>query len=185
MAELGSSFTDADRLSFAEKVVRKNFKGLSKLPFVVQGGKGEGFAEFFPADEKFNPNPGRATIQVRRFDLPQNELEMIILGDALHLLPSQSPKFNALKQGFVKSMRPSQLEVARDMFLKNPSNRSFGEFLNDVVADAFIRDFVFQKTGNIPGGKPFVDGVGPVMGAFFEDQVPILERMFSLAKTGE
>lgn len=175
-----SPLGDADRLSRAEKRVRQQFPGIGQLDFIVQPGTGPGFAEFYPPDEKFNPNPGKATIEIRRMDLPDDEIAATILGDALHLAPLVNPKFRKLKQQFVRSMKPAQLQIARDMYLEQKQRgdpRSFPQFVEQVVADAFIRDFIFQRTGSIPGGKPFVEGVGPVMGAFYPEQVPFLKAM--------
>lgn len=175
-----------DRLRVAEARVREQFPGLRGLNFLLQPGRGPGFAETFPADEAMNPNPGRHTIEIRRLDLPDDELSAVILGEALHLAPLENQQFRALKSDFMMSLKPSQLGVLKKMYDENreraavaemPDKRSFREFIEQAGADAFIRDWFFQRIGTVPGGKPFVSGVGPVMGAFFPDQVRILEKM--------
>ena len=87
----------------AEEGVRERFPGVNRMKFKVQRGKGEGFAEFYPADEAMNPNPGTPTVEVRRMDLPPEEIQAIILGDLLHDAPRQFPKFRDLKNQFVDS----------------------------------------------------------------------------------
>ena len=171
---------DLERLQRAEAAVRSKYPKIGALKFKVQPGQGPGYAEFYPADEAYNPNPGTPTLEVRKFALSDKELESVILGDALHLAGSEIEGFRKGKQEFVKSLKPSQLGVLRDMYeddRQSGSKRTFGEFVEQSGADAFIRDYMFQSENAIPGGKPFVEGVGPVLGAFFEDQIPVLENM--------
>ena len=175
---------DDVRLATAESLARERFPLLGKQEFRVQRGEGPGFAEFFPADEKFNPNPGTPTIEVRKTDLPVSELEAVIIGDALHLLPSTVPEFGKLKKDFIASMRPEQVQVVEEMLAENRERsgdeRTLEEFMDQSGADAFIRDFIFQRMGNVPGGKPFVEGLGPIMGGFFPENMTALEAIEAL-----
>jgi hypothetical protein len=168
--------------------VRQQFRGLQDLPFDVQTGTGPGFAEVFPQEESRSPNPGVDTIQLRRPELSDREQEAVILGEAMHFLPLRNRQFNDLKQEFVRKMRPEQLNVVRRMHeenkVRNNDPRSFDEFNQQSGADAFIRDFVFQSTGTVPGGKGFVSGVGPIGGAFFKEQIPVLRQIVEFLNKG-
>lgn len=172
------------RLAAAQQRVKQKFPAIGKLPITVIPERGAGYAEYYPPDEAYNPKPGQHTIGVRRLDLPDNEIESIILGDSLHAAPKLIPEFKKLRDAFMQIMTPQQLGVIRDMHAQDKSPRTFEQFVDQSGADAFIRDYFFQKSGSIPGGKPFVEGVGPVMGAFSHDQLPILQEMERVLKSG-
>ena len=170
---------DTLRATVLGERVKQRFPSVGALDFDVTAGAGPGYAEFYPQGESMSPDPTRNLVELRRMDLPDEELEAVVLGDALHLMAKANPKFRSLKQEFLESVQAPQMEVMREMYERNKTRnprdrRTFEEFVDQSAADAFIRDYVFQKYGTIPGGKPFVSGLGPIMGGFFPENMKSL-----------
>ena len=171
---------DSLRATVLGQRMKERFPSIGALDFDVAAGSGPGYAEFYPRGEGMSPDSSRNIVELRRMDLPDEELEAVILGDALHLMATENPQFGELKRQFVGSMKPEQVGVMREMYEENRARnkrdkRTFDEFVDQSAADAFIRDYVFQKYGTIPGGKPFVSGLGPIMGAFFPENMTALK----------
>ena len=158
--------------------VMKQYPSLSGLGLSARTGQGGGYAEFYPSDEGRSPNPGIPTIEVRDKGLSGSdaELDATIFGDALHQMPLSNPDFRAAKSEFMASMGPFEHRVLQSMYAQaigEGDQRSYEDFVDQSGADAFIRDYMFQEHGTIPGGRPFVDGWPNRDGAY----MPALEKM--------
>ena len=104
-------------IDLLKQSVISKYPALKKIPFILERGAGKQYSETYPADERDNPNPGRATIRLhdKTFDTGQN-LETAVLGEALHLLGQQDEKFKEFKNDFIRSMDPEQIAFAKKRY---------------------------------------------------------------------
>lgn len=132
-------------LDLAKQRVLQEYPGLQKLDFDVIRGQGPGYAEFYPADEKYNPNPGRNTIEIR--NLQGESPERVIAADALHLLSRENDQFRQLKRQFIGTLTPEQMTFARKRFQYDVSTagekRQFADWFDQMWSDALIRGYLF------------------------------------------
>jgi len=170
------------RVYDALKNTQKKYPGLPR-DVIAQTGGGPGFAEYYPPDEAYNPNPGMATIEARpkSKQLDDDQLEQIMAGDMFHRMPATNKKYAAAKEKYIQSMHPAQLDIAAKMFLdnqeRNPEDtRTFPEFIDSTASDAFIRAFMFRN--KYP--NDFVSGF-PVS-SNFEQNLPYLMEMEDIAR---
>lgn len=172
-------------LDDALKTVNETYPAISGLGLKVQPDQGPGFAETYSATEERNPNFGTPTVGVRKSDMSPQQLKQLLLGESLHILPEVDKRFDVMRSQFVASMQPSQMKVAQKMYdQREPDDkRSFSQYVRDVVAPAFIRDYVWKNTGGTPGGEPFVQGVGPISDAFFPQNLPALDGILKALKS--
>jgi hypothetical protein len=153
-----------DLLSLTDEV-KSEYPALGRIPFSVRYGKGEGYAETYPAWEDGppdapNPTPGNHAIQIRRRDLSRDELKTLIAGESLHWMGGIDPRtgeaadpgFRKFKDAFVRSLTPEQLEFERKKYGENDDRmgiqgRSFEDWFETSRADAYLRGFLFPVGG--------------------------------------
>ena len=103
---------------------------------------GRGYAEYFPATEPGppgNPNPyiGTDTIAVNRDRVESDAmLDEIILGDAMHRLPTTYP---SLYRQFTGNQSPGYEEMMRERYKRTGDRRSYDQWLKKSGHDAMIR----------------------------------------------
>lgn len=106
--------------------------------------------EFYPADESYNPNPGKPTIEVFSDDVSSKDA----MGEVFsHLLPNIDPDFKAARSKFIASIDPKQKEMLSGDYqsqLKSgvyPKGQqpSFDQWLNTGGGDAFFRGYVADQ----------------------------------------
>lgn len=104
-------------------------------------------SETYPADERDNPMPGKATIQQFNPAMTPDDF----MGEALHILPNVDPYVGAMKRRFLQSMTPQQQRQLKDQYLHAVKNegeqRPFDEWQDMSGHDAWFRGHI---TGQWP-----------------------------------
>lgn len=114
----------------------------------TDGGKSDGrYLETYPADEEWNPKPGKPTIQ--QFD--KNATADDFMGETLHILPKIDPTVGAIRDSFIKSMTPRQQQRLIEQYdyakQNHGEDRSFEDWRDMSGRDAWFRGAV---TGQWP-----------------------------------
>ena len=129
---------------------------------VFQSGEGPNYSETYPITESMNPNPGMNTVEVRpkSYGFAPDEMENMLGGEVLHLMGDsdvagnpRSPEFMALKEKYLGSLTPQQIEMSRRMFERNAGGNPQG---------------LYQTDFNAYQGGPFIDA--EIRGAVFPDR---------------
>jgi len=108
---------------------------------------GQGYAEYLPASESGppgNPNPyqGRDTVAVNRDRVGSDEmLDEIILGDAMHRLPTTYP---TLYRQFTGNQSPGYEGMMRERHKRIGDPRSYDQWLKTSGHDSMIRGAVLS-----------------------------------------
>ena len=126
------------------KLADMNFKVIDSRAVGMEHPRnlGGGPLEFYPPDERDNPNKGYPTIELFNPDLKGKRLESALFGDMLHHLPDVNPKFNALREAFRRSMTAEQAGMDRnafDRYVKEGEDRTFEQWFEVSRLDAYLR----------------------------------------------
>lgn len=108
--------------------------------------RSEGYLEFFPPDELFNPEPGKPVIEV--YDTGGHDLETMMLGDMLHYLPAIDPKFAEYRDRFRESITPEQEAVDRRAYERMGDKRPYDKWFDVSRLDAYLRGFLAPDKNN-------------------------------------
>ena len=136
-----------------------------------EGARGQ--LEFYPPDEKYNPTPGRPTIEVFNPELKDRRLSEAIFGDLLHYAPEQVPGWAPMRQMFMRTITPEQALVDRGAYERartEGENRSLRDWFLRSRLDAYIR------------GKLAPDQQNEWAGAYTPTQEELLMKMRGLLK---
>ena len=134
--------------------VKKRFKALAPLDFSVIDSRSKGISdgrklEFFPADERDNPTPGRMAVEVFDPSFKGETLDNMIAADMLHHLGKKDPVLIKIRQRFRDSLSQEQRTVDRRVYdnevLKGTEARSFDQWfevsrLDQYIGSAFLPD---------------------------------------------
>jgi hypothetical protein len=156
---------EAEELMSLTDEIKQNYPALGRVPFSVRYGKGEGYAETYPAWESGshddpNPTPGHHAIQIRRKDLSREDLSTLIAGESLHWMggidprtgQAVDPEFRKFKDQFINSLTSEQLAFERMQYQSNDprhgvQGRTFGDWFEQSRADAYLRGYLFPVGG--------------------------------------
>ena len=167
---------DQQRLDIAKRNAEAKFPRLKRLGVAVQPGSGPGYAEFFPAEEAFNVNPGVPTVEVRERGLKEKGvgLENVIAGDLLHDAKTSDPEFARLRDKFTRELSPKSLDFASKKYARlrksGEEDRSFEQWMDDSWVDALIR------------GKITPDSNDEFRGHYSDEEVRNLDAIEALLK---
>jgi hypothetical protein len=114
---------------------------------------GDAQLEFYPADELYNPMPGKPTIEIFNPNLEGQWLENAIFGDMLHGMPARDPRFAEYREQFRSSMTPKQWMRDRWEFnrqrQRNPNERrTFDDWHDQSGLDAWLRGYLAPDERN-------------------------------------
>lgn len=103
---------------------------------------GSRLLETYPADEEDNPLPGRPTIQQFSPDLTPKDF----LGETLHILPKVDPQVGQMRQQFIDSMTPQQMQQLQEQYKYSKDNygeeRPFDQWKDMTGLDAWFRGHI-------------------------------------------
>lgn len=112
-------------------------------------------SETYPADESWNPHPGKWTTQIYDRNQSPENLSEAIAGEELHRLGSNRKdslidnKYRAMKQASIYAMSPKQMHFNKKMYMKDVHDsgdkRSFNEWMQSSRSDAYIRGRMFPQ----------------------------------------
>lgn len=109
--------------------------------------------EYYPPEERDNPNPGFTTLEIYNQNLKGKYLNNAIAGDMLHRLggldKDNNPydrDFYDMKQKFLSSRTPEQLMMDRNSYdeaVKRGDTRNYEDWDKFSRGDAYIRGYLF------------------------------------------
>jgi hypothetical protein len=103
--------------------------------------------EFYPADEAYNPNPGRPTVETFSGDVSDKD----VLGEIFsHLLPNIDPDFRNARAEFVKGIDSKQKKILFGDYKAQvrsglAKDKSFDDWLQTNGGDAFFRGYIADQ----------------------------------------
>jgi hypothetical protein len=106
--------------------------------------------EFYPAEESWNPNPGKPTIELFSNDMKSKDAFGEIFS---HLLPKVDPDFKKARTKFVASIDAKQKEILQGDYqhqiksglYSEDRKPTFEQWLNTQGGDAFFRGYVSDQ----------------------------------------
>lgn len=109
----------------------------------VQGGRK---LEFYPPDERDNPQPGKATVELFDPSMQGEHADRAVFGDMLHFLPNVDPQFSGMREQYRGMLTEPQRAVdmqayRRDQKERNES-RPYEDWMNQSRLDAHLRGFL-------------------------------------------
>lgn len=128
--------------------ITERYPALRPYPWAVIDSRGKpsqygGQIEFYDPEERDNPIPGRATVEVFNKDLQGNALERAIFGDMLHMLPGRDERFSALRKRFAETLTDEQKAIDRRAYEREQAqygeNRPYEDWFERSRLDAYLR----------------------------------------------
>lgn len=130
--------------------IKQKFKATAAHDLVVVDSRAKGMTdgrkvEFYPPDERDNPNPGKLTVEVFDPSLRGEDLDNIVAADFLHYLGKNDPVLIDLRQQFAMSLTSEQKQIDRDAYRRaqsgefgDPEERSFDEWFETHRLDQYL-----------------------------------------------
>ena len=112
--------------------------------------EGSGDIEFYPPDERDNPNKGRPTMVIlnkQNWDkMTKEEQDRAIVGEKLHYMPKVDKKFSEMRKGFEGMMTDEQWDFEKKHYDKlvkeGKESRPFKQWWEVSRLDAYIRGYL-------------------------------------------
>jgi len=145
-----------------KSTIKNKYKALSNIDFNFIDSTNKNIKdgrqlEFYPADESWNPIPGKPTVEIFNKNLSGYDLENAVVGDLLHQLPKVDKQYAEMKKDFLNSLNENQIIFSKNKYLKDVSRgekRSFNDWMESNWGDALIRGYLtpdkndeFRKQG--------------------------------------
>ena len=133
------------------KQIYQEYPKLSQYPFEIIDSRGKtspygGVIEFYSPNEKYNPRPGKPTVEIFDKNLKGEALKKAIFGDMLHYLPEVDPQFAKSRSDLVKSLTPEQLAIDKKAYdtavQKYGEKRPFTDWFAINRQDAYLRGYL-------------------------------------------
>ena len=123
------------------------FPKLSRdLGYKENFGGGDGFLEFYPADEQDNPFPGKPSVQVFN---PETRPEDVAGDIVSHHMIDNDPVIGEAYRRFLMSMRPFQQKILQDQYQHAVTNsgeqRPFEKWAEMTGQPGYFRGYTFGQ----------------------------------------
>lgn len=104
--------------------------------------EGGGKMEFFHPEESHSPKPGVPLMEIYDPSIRGEQLEISMLGEAMHYLPSVDPKWEEMRQGFAASLTPEQQETDRRAYEYFEEKRPYEQWMNVSRLDQYLGGYL-------------------------------------------
>lgn len=102
--------------------------------------------EYYPADERDNPKPGRPTIEIFNPAIQGQAYDDAIAADMLHGLKTADPQWRAMRQQYLQTLSPANKAMDQRAYAedrKRGETRTFDQWMEDNRGDAYLRGYLF------------------------------------------
>lgn len=107
--------------------------------------------EYYPANESWNPLPGKPTIDVFNPAIKGQGFQDAVAADMLHGLPQRDPTWRAYREQFKTTLTPRQQAIDRQAYAEDRAQgetRSYGEWMDGNRVDAYLRGYLFPDAND-------------------------------------
>lgn len=109
----------------------------------VQGGRK---LEFYPPDERDNPQPGKATVELFDPAMQGEHADRAVFGDMLHYLPKVDQRFAGMRDQYKGLLTDPQRAVDMSAYRRDQQDhnetRPYDQWMDQSRLDAHIRGFL-------------------------------------------